>query len=127
MSPPSAAAVALKGLFSQPYDRYKLTTNMVTLLVDFFDGRGESIADLSLACEAADWASFEAEWKAYARDANISSEGDQVRLVGWLRARMSAPGTAANSAESGWDSRRGGERFGVVGAAPRRLTVHPDV
>ena len=85
---PSAAAIALKGLFTQTHDRYKLTTSMISNLVSFFDSRGESVVDLSLACDASDLASFEAEWKAYARDAGISSDGDQIRLVGWLKARM---------------------------------------
>ena len=77
--------IALKGLFSQTFDRYKLAPSVVTRLVDFFDGRGESVVDLSLACEAAGLPSFEAEWKGYAQDAGITSEGDKIRLVGWLK------------------------------------------
>ena len=48
------------------------------------------MVDLSLACKAADLASFEAEWKGYAQDAGITSEGDKIRLVGWLKARMAS-------------------------------------
>ena len=86
---PSARALALKGLFAASYDRFRLPTSVVDALVAFFDGRGESVVDLSLACEAADLASFEAEWKAYARDSGITSDGDKIRLVGWLKARKS--------------------------------------
>ena len=84
---PSAAAIALRGLFSQTHDRYKLTTSMIANLVIFFDSRGESVVDLSLACEASDLASFESEWKGYAQDATISSIGDQRKLTGWLSAK----------------------------------------
>ena len=97
---PSAAATALKGLFSATHDRYKLTPSMISNLVTFFDGRGESVVDLSLACDASDLASFEAEWKAYARDSGITSDGDQIRLVGWLKARM-ASGKSGDKADSG--------------------------
>ena len=107
---PSAAAVALKGLFSQTFDRYKLTASMITRLVDFFDGRGESVVDLSLACEASDLASFEAEWKGYAHDATIISEGDKIRLVGWLKARM------ASTKAGGATDAAGGTAAVVVGA-----------
>ena len=110
MAPPSAAAIALKGLFSQTFDRYKLTASMVTRLVDFFDGRGETVVDLSLACEASDLASFESEWKGYAQDATITSEGDKIRLVGWLKARM------ASTKAGGATDAAGGTAAVVVGA-----------
>ena len=97
--PPSAAAVALKGLFSQSYGRYKLTDKMVTALVAFFDGRGEAVLDLNLSCEASDMPSFEAEWRAYLVDAGNNSTGDGIRLVGWLKARMAAPGGTGAAAD----------------------------
>ena len=98
---PSARAIALKGLFSEPYDRFRLPAAVVTALVDFFDGRGESVADLSLSCAASDLERFEAEWHGYAADATITSVGDQRKLTGWLSARMQSAAGAVTEKASG--------------------------
>ena len=98
---PSARALALKGLFSEPYDRFRLPAAVVTALVDFFDGRGESVADLSLSCAASDLERFEAEWHGYAADAGITSVGDQRKLTGWLSARMQSAAGAVTEKASG--------------------------
>ena len=44
---PSARAIALKGLFAESYDRFKLPTSVVEKLVNFFDGRGETATVMS--------------------------------------------------------------------------------
>ena len=70
---PSARAIALKGLFAESYDRFKLPTSVVEKLVNFFDGRGETVTDLSLSCASSEVVRFEAEWHGYAADAGILS------------------------------------------------------
>ena len=97
----SARAIALKGLFAESYDRFKLPTSVVEKLVNFFDGRGECVTDLSLSCAASEVVRFEAEWHGYAADAGILSVGDQRKLTGWLAQRMLSAAGASSEKSSG--------------------------
>ena len=95
---PSAARAALQAAFAKQYGHYKLHPTLVQAkLVDYFDGRGESVVDVRFDVDRDDQPAWEQGWLERAEDAGVDGNADRKDLVRWLLAR-SAPITAGSAA-----------------------------